>query len=727
MNYNSDKPIETVSEDLLGRSFFSKQFGKAIYEYNLKDGLVIGLYGKWGTGKTSIINMALSEIEELSKKDTTKPIVLKFSPWNFSDKNNLIGIFFQCLKGKIAKHKKQVNWEKVGKALDDYSGALDAISYIPVPGAALASEVVKNTVKAQGQRLAGGESLDDMKEKLEKALIKGGQKIVVVIDDIDRLTNSQIRDVFQLVKQVANFPNVIYVMAMDRDVVVKALEGVNGVNGQEYLEKIVQVTFEIPELKKSRLNEVFFDKLDNIIKGSSYDVQLDQRYWSEVFYNCISPYLRTLRDVNRVINTFQFRYSLLYSEISFEDMVAITTIEVLEPQLYKWILHNKEAVCGGFTHSYMAGIRAEKIDFRKKYDEEFRSMGIDSELAIRCLATLFPVFAKDVNEYSLGYQSATDLRSKMRMAQDNRFDLYFMSDLEDVKVSRDVINACIYELDKEAIEKTIFQVNKENNIIYFLEELRSLIKEIPYDRLPIIALALLRGGTKLKGESRKSMFNVSAIDNVEFVVHDILVRLKTSEERSNVLSEAIGLVDKNGLSTLGTIINRIELAYGRLAGEVEKKDDQIVTIQQLEQLENQYVNRIKELSKNDLLLDIDGYGIVLYLWKCFDNKSAKKYMTEILKDDVVKLKFICSMAGRWNGTRGSGWNFHSESYSEYLSDEEIYALIQKMNINMINEFSEIDQIKLASFVLNYNKDEIDHVTEEEAKEQVKLWKHKIDN
>ncbi|WP_421776949.1 P-loop NTPase fold protein [Gardnerella sp. KA00243] len=62
MSYIADKPIEKVDDDLLGRSDFAKQFGKSICEYDSKDGLVIGLYGKWGSGKTSIINMAISEI-----------------------------------------------------------------------------------------------------------------------------------------------------------------------------------------------------------------------------------------------------------------------------------------------------------------------------------------------------------------------------------------------------------------------------------------------------------------------------------------------------------------------------------------------------------------------------------------------------------------------------------------------------------------------------------------
>lgn len=132
MSYVADKPIEKADEDLLGRSDFAKQFGKSICEYDSKDGLVIGLYGKWGSGKTSIINMAISEIpvdksekkkwyskvyKRIKKIFTSQkaeeedqchyPIIIRFSPWNYSDKNNLISLFFYELKNKLGVTKKE--------------------------------------------------------------------------------------------------------------------------------------------------------------------------------------------------------------------------------------------------------------------------------------------------------------------------------------------------------------------------------------------------------------------------------------------------------------------------------------------------------------------------------------------------------------------------------------------------------------------------------------------
>ncbi len=107
------------------------------------------------------------------------------------------------------------------------------------------------------------------------------------------------------------------------------------------------------------------------------------------------------------------------------------------------------------------------------------------------------------------------------------------------------------------------------------------------------------------------------------------------------------------------------------------------------------------------------------MWECFDPETAKEYMIDILKDDYIKLKFICSLAGKWSGTGGCGWSFNQENYKKYVSDEKIYKLISGLNKQEIGKFSEEEQIKLASFFLNYNKDEEFHVTEEKAREWVK--------
>lgn len=641
MNYSTDRPIDREEQDLLGRSFFSKQLGKAIYEYNGKDGLVIGLFGKWGTGKTSVINMAINEINKLAENDKNKPMIMKFAPWNYSDKNNLISLFFQSLKNKIEVQNNKEFKKKVGKALSDYSGAFDTLLLVPGVSSGFI-ESLKSLARVLGDNLREKVDLDRTKDILEKALIKANKKIIIVIDDIDRLTNSQIRDVFQLVKQVADFPNVIYVLAMDREVVRSALTEVHNIDGNEYLEKIIQIPFEIPELRKSKLHDIFFIKLEQIVNDLSDKVVWDKSYWSNVFRNCIEPYINTLRDVNRVTNTFQFRYEMLYQETSFEDMVGITALEVLEPELYKWICNNKDAVCGGDMHELLSNF-GNKPDYRKLYHDQFESLGIDPDLAISCVSTMFPAFAKDVNGYNYDYQSTSDnIIGKMRVAHEERFELYFMFDLEDIKVSRSIINDCIYRFGRDALSMAVDEINKQGNIVYFLEEIKSLVNKIPYRRLDLIASVMLGLQGEFKGENTRSIFAMSACIISEYLVYNIIERLKTEEEKYAIIRSAVENVNKTGLGSMARIINGIELAYGRLAGESERKDGQIISLVHLEELEKIYVERIHTIANSESILDINKFNIAFYLWACFDKGGVAGYLEKLFKNDVNKLKFICA-------------------------------------------------------------------------------------
>ena len=627
MNYSTDRPIDTCEQDLLGRASFSKQLGRAIYDYNGKDGLVIGLYGKWGSGKTSVINMAVNEMITLAKQENNMPLVMKFAPWNYSDKDNLISIFFQSLKNKIELQDNEELKKEVGKALNDYAGAFDALSLIPIVGSGVAA-ILKTVAQAQGTNLMQGADLEKTKELLESALVEVNKKIVIIIDDIDRLTNSQIRDVFQLVKQVADFPNIIYILAMDREVVRRALQEVHNVDGNEYLQKIIQVPFEIPELRKSKLNSIFFSRLDEVVKEISDKIKWDDMYWKDVFQNCIEPYINTLRDVNRVINTFQFKYGAMYEETAFEDMIGITTIEVLDPELYKWIGNNKEAVCGGFFH----GLSFDKSDkdYRKKYSEEFLSLEINPDRAIRCIAAMFPMFANDVNEKGFEYFSSSDIRSKMRAAHKERFELYFMYDLDDIRIPRNIINACIYKLDTESIRNHLDKINKQGNIIYFLDEVRSLINNIPYKRLGLIASIFLEMQGNFHGQNSKSIFTISANDIAERCIDDMINRLKTEAERFKIIYTAVKNLNSLNLGTMARRINRIELAYGRLAGKSEKEEGKIISLNHLREIEELYVSRIHDIVKKIPFVNIKGFKFVFYLWKSFEKEGAKNYINKML-------------------------------------------------------------------------------------------------
>ena len=717
MNYNSDKAIESSEQDLLGRVTFSKQLGEAIYKYDGKDGLVLGVFGKWGTGKTSILNMVVNEINYLSDNDDNSPIIVKFSPWNYSDKDNLISLFFRVLKNRLDMDKYEGTRKKIGKALTDYSDALDALAFVPMFGSGLAA-ILKTIAKAQGAELSKNVDIDTTKEHLETVLGDTNQKIIVIIDDIDRLTNTQIRDIFQLVKQVGNFPNIIYVLSMDRDVVCSALESVHNINGAEYLEKIVQIPFEIPALLNSRLREIFLTNLMNTVETISENPKIEQSYWSEVFINCIEPYINTLRDVNRVINTFQFRYKILQKETAFEDMVALTTIEVLEPKLYQWIGRNKDLLLGTYSHNFSALFR-NKDDYRKSICEELKKIGINTDIGIKFLATLFPVFAKDIDERDYRY-TESNIRETMRVAQEERFNSYFLFDLEEIPISRYIINNCINTLNLDELINVVSKINDAGNIEYFIDELKSLVDKIPNKRLGLLSSVILNTLHKFSQDSQ--FFMLSAYTKAEFLVYDIMSKINDEDERYNLIKSLLENINIEQLGTLASFINRIELSHGRLAGKEESIEKQLITLQHLIDIEAVYVSKIYEITQSEVIIDIRDFHMAFYLWECLDRDRARTYLNNILKEDDNILKFICAIASKWTSGNDAGWYYSLDKVSNYISVDIVYEKIKEISKEDLVMFRLEDQIKLASFVLSYGKSESYRVDEKEAMEHISNWK-----
>ena len=116
MNFNTDQPIETKEQDILGRNLFSSKLAESIFEFQDKKSLVIGIYGKWGVGKTSIVNLTLKKLEELARNSQDKEqIIIRFSPWNYSDTDDLIRLFFYSLREAI-----KTKYSNICKYLNDY-------------------------------------------------------------------------------------------------------------------------------------------------------------------------------------------------------------------------------------------------------------------------------------------------------------------------------------------------------------------------------------------------------------------------------------------------------------------------------------------------------------------------------------------------------------------------------------------------------------------------------
>lgn len=796
VSYNEDKPIVGWNEDLLDRWCFSQEFGKALYEYDGAGGLVVGLYGKWGSGKTSVINMTKEEIHKLidKNKDKDKVIsnshekssisksskeswskqdknynakrhgmvndkteVIEFSPWNYSDKNNLISLFFQNLKHKLCGENSSRIGKKIKKALNRYIDAIDALKIVPNVGTALAA-VLKTIAK-----VLQSPDLNKAKSELGDLLKVYPGKIIVFIDDIDRLTAPQIRDIFQLVKKVGDLPNIIYVLAMDREIVCNALSKFHNIDGNEYLEKIVQVAFEIPELNKSKLCAIFHEKLCNVVDALPDHVIRDENYWEKVFENCVSPYITNLRDVIRLINTFQFRYGVLYRYVSFEDMLCITTLEVFNPQLYKWICNNKGAI---YAHDIDLSLltNAKKEHYFKQYHDEFESLGVNPDLAMRIISTIFPRFAVCVNVNKKDFDIDVENIYDKRVACENKFELYFMFNFEDVDISQKIINDYIFKVNGDVLNIFIEIIKKRGYIAKFLDVIKLSIDKIPYDRLVLMAFSMLVYG--------ELSYAISSNIESERIITSILRKLKTDEERFEIINSALSsiaagvtsvdkkrfsrlaemtrrnidicLIISNSHSTLSNVpsvsanadfamscIDETRLGMiARIIDDLESDGDLSKSLTKnnnnpnyLERLESVYALAIGYVSRYKNILEMEEFRRALCLWKRAKRKEADDYVNNLLKDKVNKLKFICAMSESSEIQGHKCWSFPAKNYSEYISEDEVFNAIRDLNKKELDKFTKIEQVKLAAFVLLHNNHNVQYISDQEATELVYDWKY----
>jgi len=113
---------------------------------------------------------------------------------------------------------------------------------------------------------ARNQTLSEIKDDLKGLLRNLEKSILVVMDDIDRLSSDEIKLLFQLIKANADFPNVVYLLLFQRDIVEKSLESSAPLTGQDFLEKIVQVGFNIPQIERARLEKVLY--VMTVILGS---------------------------------------------------------------------------------------------------------------------------------------------------------------------------------------------------------------------------------------------------------------------------------------------------------------------------------------------------------------------------------------------------------------------------------------------------------------------------
>ena len=705
-----DLPIAKLEEDGLNRGSFAESLAKTLVQYSFPSSLTIGLYGEWGSGKTSLLNMVFENVERIDDG----VVVLRFNPWLCSDPKQLVTQFFKQMATAIKLKKRAA--DKAWELINQYADILGATSVIPVAGEIVAAFTKVLTKKAEEETKERTNDLQESKNQIIKKLKDEKIKIIVSIDDIDRLSEEEIVAVFQLVKSLADFPNTIYALAFDYDVVVRALGKVQHGDGKEYLEKIVQVPFEIPVPNIDDIHEALFSKLNGIL-GDIPEEDWDKETWVELFQQGIKNYIRSIRDVIRYTNVFSLKYELLKNETSVVDLLGLTCLQVFEPTVYSKLPSYKDILCGerrSFSHERQKEME-EKVECAINRIAPDDGSVTDLEATKNILGTLFPGIKTNMGwSYGVGRgYSRRDSLIRNSIAAPECFDRYFALTLENGAIPTATVRRMVFESSESELAEEIMQIYRDGKIVRLLEAIEVYAgagdgRSIDAERAAIIIKVLSCNWSSFEVED-EGFFAVPFAWRLLYCVDPLLKRMDSKARASLMCS--IFENEKVQVSTVALLLQDFENQLGRYAENARESADAVLPLDAVLKLEAIFKERaVKAIDSKVVLRQYHGLRFLWLLEQIAPETAADKKKS-MVTDDVSLVKIIDECTSRGSvavrivaKTR----TVDRDRLSEFVDLGEAYQRVKKFATE--NQFFDLprdEQMSAVAFILIVEREPVE--------------------
>lgn len=394
--YIADQPITSKSEDQFNRAPFATRIAETLATRTDPSSIVIGLYGPWGDGKTSVLEMMQEEL-----KTHDQIIVVRFNPWHFQTEDLLLRGFFATLADAMGRSLPSIK-EKAGSLLQKYGSVLSLAS-LSIAGVVQISP--GEAAKGLGDAMSNV-GLDDLRSRIECMLGEAKKRLVILIDDIDRLDRDETHAVFKLVKLSASFRHTAYVLAFDDAVVSAALGERYGAGGaaagRAFLEKIIQVPLHLPPVDENSLRRLTLEGVSNALNHAGITLTQPQvDAFVRHFDDALLPQVKTPRRAKLLSNALLFALPILRGEVNPSELMLIEGIRVIYPELYAAIRDNPSIFLQGEGET-RRNQRQEAVSRIDTLIQQAMPTLSDDECAVvrsRLLEPLFPRIA------STGYGS----------------------------------------------------------------------------------------------------------------------------------------------------------------------------------------------------------------------------------------------------------------------------------------------------------------------------------
>lgn len=651
-----DYPIEKESQDQLKRFPLATKIAGMISAFDGKESFVIGVEGKWGAGKTSFINLVLSELN----KDSV--VYFTFNPWNFSDETSLLRDFFI----KFSEAVEKITGKNTGKRMKEYAGKLSEVDLgISYQGFSF------NPLKLL-KFWSPDTSLEAIRKELDGALAGIPKKIVVVIDDIDRLDRKETKLILKLVKLTADFPKTIFILAYDRARVEDRItEKDNGLEGGEYLKKIIQVSFSLPLPDQQELWNLLFKDLDASIEaiyGKTDFTGKEETRWGEVFRSGFNNLFFTIRDIKRYISSLRLDWSIMgKSDVNKIDFIGIEAVRVFAPRFYDAIPANKGIFVE--TLEFLARNDAQATTARRTRYEELLKTLIPDETVRKSIdgicQELFPQLDRN------GSRSSEEWERDLRICSTDRFNFYFQLGIPYGEISESEIDGVVAALaNQETFKKLILQFKEEKRLRKVLSKLlhrRSALNEAQIK----VVLSTLWELEKQINDEREAVFDLDDIDTQVLRIGYHTLKELPQEKRKPLLANII-----QASTNIYYPLHLIAVVQQDFEKEKARAGVSFVTEAELKELEQLLVRKIKALVANGSLIRERQLPSVLYRWRDWESPEAvTNYIRGIISTREGLLSFLRSFVGKTLSSSGNYNDLNKESIAGLYPIAEVETLV----------------------------------------------------
>jgi len=612
---SADRPLTRPEEDRLGYAPFARHLAKALCERRDHAGLVVALYGSWGSGKSTVLNFVLHYLREEFKSDC--PTVVQFNPWWFSGQERLTRAFFDTLHSALAG--RSTSSKRLTRQLARLG---DMVSQTQAPFG-WAPALLVRLLRRQP------EDLHELKAEIEKALKRRKRKILVVIDDVDRLAAGEIRELFTLIRTVADFPNVTYLLAFDKAVAIAALKavqelsGARELSGVHYLEKIVQVPFELPVPDRVCLGRMLFEKLDQILVGTT--VTVDEHYWANLYRKGIEHFITSPRTVVRLTNALRVTYAAVRNEVNPVDFIATEALRLCCSPVYEQIRRSPEYFVDTRDRDWLCGLRDGDLEsFHGAWLDQMEPA--DREPIRNILRRMFPKLESVWGGGTYGSDFARRWRNELRICSRERFPVYFRLSVAEGEVSSaEVRQLTALAGDPQALGGKLLELASQHRpdgrtrVCEALERLADRSQEVAAEHIPVVLRTLFAVGDDLlrPEDGRRALLEFDSLARLGWVIWPLLERVG-EQDRFPVLAKAMR--ESSALATLEDKFVVLAKQHGGYGATPEAKP--LVSREQLDELKEIVAQKVRTAAATGALLRAKCLPSILHRWCDWDGESA---------------------------------------------------------------------------------------------------------